>query len=99
VAVSNDEVKYIARLAKLNFREEELEKFTKHFNEILSYMDTLNELDTENIEPLTHPVDSENVFREDIPWKGSSRDDAMKNSPQTDGEYFMVPKIINPAKK
>jgi len=94
--ITTEDVKYIASLAKLKFTEEELESFTKEFNEILSYMDTLNEADTENVEPLTHPLQGETMLREDIIRPGSTQDEALKNAPDTDGVFFRVPKIINP---
>jgi aspartyl-tRNA(Asn)/glutamyl-tRNA(Gln) amidotransferase subunit C len=97
--VSKDEVKYISKLAKLNFQENELEDFTKQFNEILSYMDTLNEINTDDIEPLSHPLDQENVFREDIKIISTDTETALRNAPETDGVYFVVPKIINPGTK
>jgi aspartyl-tRNA(Asn)/glutamyl-tRNA(Gln) amidotransferase subunit C len=95
MSVSKEEVKYIAALAKLDFKEEELEDFTRQFNEILTYMDELNEVNTDNVEPLSHPIDGENVFREDIHIKSPDREEALKNAPDTDGTYFIVPKIIN----
>jgi aspartyl-tRNA(Asn)/glutamyl-tRNA(Gln) amidotransferase subunit C len=95
MSVSKEEVKYIAKLAKLNFREEELEEFTKQFNGILTYMDTLNEIDTEDVEPLSHPVEGVNVLRADIRLKSSDSEEALNNAPETDGTYFLVPKIIN----
>lgn len=100
MAVTKDDVKHIAALAKLKFSDEELDKFTSQFNEILNYIETLNEINTENIEPMSHPLNSENVFREDILVPGSSTEDALKNAPATDGTFFIVPKIINlPEKK
>ena len=63
--VTKKEVENIAELAQLKFSEEELESFTPQMNEILNYMEKLNELDTENVEPLSHPVEQTNVFRED----------------------------------
>lgn len=95
MAVTKDDVKKIAVLARLKFSDDELDKFTSQFNEILLYMDTLNEIDTENIETLNHPVDNENVFRKDIRVPGISKEDALKNAPETDGEFFIVPRIIN----
>ncbi|RPI66264.1 MAG: Asp-tRNA(Asn)/Glu-tRNA(Gln) amidotransferase subunit GatC [Ignavibacteriales bacterium] len=100
MAVTKDDVKYIAALAKLKFSDEELDKFTSQFNEILSYMGTLNELDTTNVEPLSHPLENENIFREDNHTPGCSSEEALKNAPSTDGTFFIVPKIITqPDKK
>lgn len=94
MAVSIDEVKHIAKLAKLKFSDEELEDFTYRFNDILKYMDMLNKVDTENIAPLSHPVEMINVFRDDTLKEPVSTEDALKNAPDSDGEFFRVPKII-----
>lgn len=99
MAVTKEDVKYIADLAKLKFSDEELDKFTSQFNGILQYIETLNEVDTENVEPMSHPLDKENVFREDVPVPGSTTEDALKNAPATDGTFFIVPKIINLTEK
>lgn len=94
MAVSIDEVKHIAKLAKLKFSDEELEDFTYRFNDILKYMDMLNKVDTENIAPLSHPVEMINVFRDDTLKEPVSTEEALKNAPDSDGEFFRVPKII-----
>jgi aspartyl-tRNA(Asn)/glutamyl-tRNA(Gln) amidotransferase subunit C len=99
MSVSKEEVKYIAKLARLDFPEEELIDFTRQFNEILSYMEKLNEINTDDIEPLSHPVDGENVFREDTGIPSLTNEEALKNAPETDGAYFAVPKIINTSPK
>lgn len=95
MSVSKKDVEYIASLAKLSFKEDELENYTHQLNYILTYMEKLNELDTENVEPLSHPVESENVFREDIPLSSTSREQALKNAPDKDEEHFKVPKVIS----
>ena len=60
--VTIKDVEYIANLARLEFKEEEKEKFTEQFNRILEYIDKLNELDTTDVEPLYHVIDLKNVF-------------------------------------
>ncbi len=95
MSVSIDEVKYIANLAKLNFDEKELEGFTNQFNGILAFFEKLNELDTENVEPLSHPIPNENVFRDDKLVQSIDREDALKNSPNSSDEFFIVPKVIS----
>jgi aspartyl-tRNA(Asn)/glutamyl-tRNA(Gln) amidotransferase subunit C len=92
--VTKNDVEKIAKLAKLKFSEEDLENFTPQMNEILNYMDKLNELDTENIEPLSHPVEQTNVFRDDKLKTSVSTEDALKNAPSKDEQYFKVPKVI-----
>ena len=94
MSVTRKDVEHIAELARLKFKDEELENFTSQLNEILEYMEKLNELDTENVEPLSHPVESQNVFREDGIKPSVSREDALKNAPQKDDEFFKVPKVI-----
>lgn len=92
--MTTEDVKYIAQLAKLKFKEEELESFTHKFNEILSYVEKLNELNTDEIEPMEYPIDNVNVFREDINMGSIDTSEALKNAPDTDGTYFIVPKVI-----
>jgi aspartyl-tRNA(Asn)/glutamyl-tRNA(Gln) amidotransferase subunit C len=94
MAVTKKDVEKIAELARLKFSEEELENFTPQMNEILSYMDKLNELDTENVKPLSHPVEQTNVFREDELKPSISTEEALKNAPSKDEHHFKVPKVI-----
>jgi aspartyl-tRNA(Asn)/glutamyl-tRNA(Gln) amidotransferase subunit C len=94
MAVTKKDVEKIAELANLKFSKEELENFTPQMNEILSYMDKLNELDTENVEPLSHPVERTNVFREDVLRPSVSTEEALKNAPAKDEHHFKVPKVI-----
>jgi aspartyl-tRNA(Asn)/glutamyl-tRNA(Gln) amidotransferase subunit C len=94
MAVTKKDVEKIAELARLKFSEEELENFTPQMNEILSYMDKLNELDTENVKPLSHPVELTNVFREDELKNSISTEEALKNAPAKDEHHFKVPKVI-----
>ena len=94
MAVTKKEVEKIAELARLKFTEEELENFTPQMNEILSYMDKLNELDTENLKPLSHPVEQTNVFREDELKPSIPTEDTLKNAPSKNEHHFKVPKVI-----
>jgi len=94
MAVTKKDVEKIAGLARLKFTDEELENFTPQMNEILSYMDKLNELATENVKPLSHPVEQTNVFREDELKPSISTEDALKNAPAKDDHHFKVPKVI-----
>jgi aspartyl-tRNA(Asn)/glutamyl-tRNA(Gln) amidotransferase subunit C len=94
MAVTKKDVEYIAELAKLKFKDEELEKFTEQLNEILAYVEKLNELDTTNVEPLSHPVEGSNVFREDNVKPSIDREEALKNAPDRSELFFKVPKVI-----
>ena len=95
MSVTRKDVEYIAELARLKFKDEELEMFTHQLNEILSYVDKLNQLDTENVEPLSHPVENINVFRNDGLKQSVTTEDALKNAPDRTEEFFKVPKVIN----
>lgn len=95
MSVTKKDVEHIAQLARLKFSENEIENFTDQLNEILGYVEKLNELDTENIEPLSHPVEGSNVFRDDLEKGSIKTDEALKNAPQSNEEYFKVPKVIN----
>lgn len=94
MAVTKKDVEKIAELAQLKFSEEELDSFTPQMNEILSYMEKLNELDTENVEPLSHPVEQTNVFRDDELKNSITTEEALKNAPAKDEHHFKVPKVI-----
>lgn len=94
MSVTKKDVEKIAELAKLKFTDDELENFTHQMNEILSYMDKLNELDTENVKPLSHPVEQINVFREDELRPSVSTEEALKNAPDKTDQHFKVPKVI-----
>ncbi|MHB9039643.1 MAG: Asp-tRNA(Asn)/Glu-tRNA(Gln) amidotransferase subunit GatC [Melioribacteraceae bacterium] len=95
MSITKKDVEYIAQLARLRFKDEELENFTSQLNEILNYVDKLNELDTENVEPLSHPVEEFNKFRDDELKPSIEREEALKNAPDRTDEFFKVPKVIN----
>ena len=95
MSVTKKDVEHIAELARLNFKDEELENFTHQLNQILDYMEKLNELDTENIEPLSHPVEGNNIFREDKLSASIPTNEALLNAPESDEQFFKVPKVIN----
>ncbi len=94
MSVTRKDVEHIAELARLEFKVEELDQFTNDLNEILTYVEKLNELDTENVEPLSHPIEGINNFREDIMKPSTLREEALKNAPDKDEEFFKVPKVI-----
>lgn len=95
MSITKKEVEHIANLAKLNLKESEIEEFTGELSQILEYIDKLNELNTDNVEPLSHPVSKSNVFRGDTVKKSVDRKEALKNAPKSDDEFFQVPKVIN----
>lgn len=94
MAVTKKDVEYIATLARLKFNDAELENFTHQLNDILKYVEKLNELNTDNVEPLSHPVENANVFRSDELKPSISPEEALKNAPDRTEEFFKVPKVI-----
>ncbi|MGE5398943.1 MAG: Asp-tRNA(Asn)/Glu-tRNA(Gln) amidotransferase subunit GatC [Ignavibacteriales bacterium] len=95
MSVTRKDVEHIAELAKLKFNEAELENFTGQLNQILSYVDKLNELDTENVEPLSYPVETGNVLREDSLMDSLPSEAVLKNAPEATESFFKVPKVIS----
>ena len=95
MSVTIKDVEHIAKLARLDIKENELGNYTKHLNSILDYMEKLNELDTSGVEPLSNPIENTNFFREDLPVRSIPREEALKNAPARTDEHFKVPKVIN----
>ena len=95
MAITIKDVEHIATLAKLEFTDAEKEKFTHQLNQILEYMDHLNSLDTSGVEPLSHVIELSNVFRQDEVKAGVPTEEALKNAPEKNEQFFKVPKVIN----
>ncbi|GGG19901.1 MULTISPECIES: Asp-tRNA(Asn)/Glu-tRNA(Gln) amidotransferase subunit GatC [Pontibacter] len=87
-------IRKIAHLARLEFNEEKEQEMLQDLNKILNWVDQLRELDTENVEPLIHMSEEVNVMREDLAQNTVSHDEALKNAPRKDSDYFRVPKVL-----
>ncbi|MEX2115663.1 MAG: Asp-tRNA(Asn)/Glu-tRNA(Gln) amidotransferase subunit GatC [Bacteroidota bacterium] len=94
MAVTVKDVEHIAKLARLEFSEEEKKKFTHQLNQILEYVEKLNKIDTTNVEPLSQVIDLSNRFREDVVKPGLTAEEALKNAPAKTDRFFKVPKVI-----
>ena len=92
--ISKNEVAYVSHLARLSFGEEEMGKFTSQLNDILLYMDKLNEVDTTGVEPMTHAIARKNAFRTDTVLVSLPMESSLANAPEARGSCFQVPKII-----
>jgi aspartyl-tRNA(Asn)/glutamyl-tRNA(Gln) amidotransferase subunit C len=92
--ITKEEVEHVAHLARLNLDEQELVLMTKQLDNILSYVEKLKELDTENIEPTTHAFSISNAFRDDTVKDSLSQKTALANCEKQNGECFVVPRII-----
>lgn len=93
--ISKEDIKHVATLAKLEFTDEELEKFTAQMDDIIDMANQLGEVDVQNVAPTTQVVAEKNVFREDVIVKGESRDDLFKNVPESQDGFIKVPTIID----
>ena len=93
--LSAQDVEYVAKLARLEVAETEKEKLTAELNDILLYIDKLNELDTAGVAPMTHAIAVTNAFREDKVLESLGSERALANAPDARGEFFRVPKVID----
>ena len=93
--LTRHDVAKVALLGRLKLSAEELERMTSQLGRVLEYVDILNEVDTASVEPLAHPVELANVFREDVERPCLSREEALANAPKTDGRFFVVPAILD----
>lgn len=92
--ISDDTIEYVGILAKLELTEQEKEDAKADMEKMLDYIDTLNELDTEGTEPMSHVFPVNNVFREDIVTNGDGSADTLANAPLKKDDSFKVPKTI-----
>ena len=91
---SREDVKKVASLARLKVSDEELDSLAKDLRSIVGYVQVLNELNCDGVEPMVHAVEGQNVLRPDVLTVSLDRNLALSNAPRTDGEYFLVPAII-----
>lgn len=85
----------LASLAKLEFDASSKKQMITDMNRMLAFVDKLQELDTENVEPLVLMTESKNIWREDVPKQEITQQEALMNAPKKDSDYFKVPKVIS----
>ncbi|MFQ5770156.1 MAG: Asp-tRNA(Asn)/Glu-tRNA(Gln) amidotransferase subunit GatC [bacterium] len=93
--ITIQDVDKVATLAKLHFSSEEKQQLARQLDQIVMYIEKLNELDTENVEPTSHVIDLKNVFREDKSEDWLTQEEALQNAPVKKKGYFSVPKVID----
>jgi aspartyl-tRNA(Asn)/glutamyl-tRNA(Gln) amidotransferase subunit C len=91
MAISRDEVLHVARLARLELTDEEVERFTEQLSAILEAVAKVSELDLSDVEPTAHPLDVINVWGDDEPRPSLPLDDALANAPERHGGFFKAP--------
>lgn len=92
--LSREDVAKVALLGRLKLSDEELDRMTVQLRRVLEYVDILNEVETDNVEPMAHAIELVDVFRDDVPAPSLTRDEALANAPKTDGRGFLVPQIF-----
>jgi aspartyl-tRNA(Asn)/glutamyl-tRNA(Gln) amidotransferase subunit C len=93
--INNETIDSLAELAKLEFSIIEKESLKKDLNSIISYFEKLNEVNTDNVEPLIFMTDEVNRLREDVVIQNTSKQEALLNAPAKDSDYFRVPKVLD----
>ena len=92
--ISSSDVRKVAQLARLELPEDQIQTYTSQIEEILSYVDQLQEIDTKNVPPTTRAVEVINSMREDLVEVKCSREDILNQAPNREGDFFRVPKIL-----
>ena len=92
--LTDEKIKELAHLARLQFEGEELNAIRKDLAKITAFCELLNTVDTEGVEPLTYLTTNENVLREDKAQSNMTKEQALKNAPKADSDFFRVPKVI-----
>ncbi|MBQ4522373.1 MAG: Asp-tRNA(Asn)/Glu-tRNA(Gln) amidotransferase subunit GatC [Lachnospiraceae bacterium] len=92
--ISDDIIEYVGILAKLELNQEEKEQAKKDMESMLDYIDKLNELDTEDVIPMSHTFSVHNVFREDVVTNGDDRENMLSNAPEQKDGAYQVPKTV-----
>ena len=92
--ITTDDVQHVATLARLEFREEDIEQFTHQLARILDYIGKLSELDTTDVPPTSHPLTLRNVVKADVAKSSYDRDVVLEGAPSAEEGYFEVPKVI-----
>ena len=93
--ISEDQIRQVARLARLEVGDDEAAMLTGQLGDILRYVEKMNELDPAGVEPVSHALAVVNAFREDEVAPSLPREEALANAPEANGEAFVVPKVIN----
>ncbi len=95
MALTGDQVRWVAHLARLEFTPEELDLFTDQLSKIVDYVNQLQQINTDGVEPLSHALPIHNVFRPDEVKPSLSKDEALANAPDRKGDFYGVPAVLD----
>ncbi|MBM3161575.1 MAG: Asp-tRNA(Asn)/Glu-tRNA(Gln) amidotransferase subunit GatC [Bacteroidetes bacterium] len=93
--ISQETILHIAKLARLEFKGEELQTIKGDLEKIIGFMDNLSSVNTEDIAPLIFMSEEKNVLREDEGCRTISKKEALQNAPKHDSDYFRIPKVLD----
>jgi len=94
MSIDKDTVKHISKLARISLDEKEISNLSKNLSSIMKFIEKLNELNTDKVTPLTSIINASLKSREDEVKDGKIRDQILKNSPEKNEEFFVVPKVV-----
>jgi len=94
MTLAREDVAKVAMLARLALSDAELDRMTSELSAIVGFVSLLEELDTAAVAPLAHPLDTQNVFRDDVPTPSLTTAAALQSAPRHDGECFLVPAVL-----
>ena len=94
MSLDKEKIKHVAKLARISLDEAKVNSLTKDLNSIFKFIEQLNELNTDKVEPLTSILNESLRYRKDQVKDGKIRDKILKNSPQQNEEFFVVPKVV-----
>jgi aspartyl-tRNA(Asn)/glutamyl-tRNA(Gln) amidotransferase subunit C len=95
MALSREDVRHVARLARLDFSDDEEARMADEMSQILDYVEKLDELDTSGVPPMSHVLDVTNVYREDEVEERIDQEQALEPAPEAEQGYFVVPKVVD----
>ncbi len=94
MAITKDEIRHVARLARLDMKDSDLDVLAAQIDRILEYVNTISSVATMNVEPMSHAIELSNAFRQDRVSDGTGTETALANAPETSDNMFCVPRII-----
>ena len=94
MGLTRDEVAKVALLARLRYSDDELDTMTTQLGQVVEYIRQLDELDTDDVEPMAHVADIHNVLVDDVAQPSLDREDALANAPKRDDECYRVPAVL-----
>ena len=94
MALTPEQVRWVAHLARLELDDAALEKMARQLSDILAYVDQLRQVNTDGVEPLAHPLPLSNAFRDDETGPSLSVDEALANAPDRRGDFYGVPPVL-----